>query len=118
MDGHDKFIFCFQGCDSGPFFSMYSKHGIQVQAKEPEQWRALVNCAMMEFTDVLSSIFHSYLATLGFKSSAMLAKHMETCDDKVFSMQILLLAMLNRTHIRVMTPQGDMHTHDFVPGDY
>ncbi len=47
-----------------------------------------------------------------------LANEIKTALGKTFALQVLITAMLNKVHIHILTPFGDLHTHDFNPGDF
>ena len=62
---------------------MYALYRIQCLQKDGDKWTDLVNCAMTEFSDVLSTVFHEYLCKLGYETSAALAAHAEKDQNNI-----------------------------------
>lgn len=77
----------------------------------------LVACALMTCDQFLTARFHTYLDCVRFKSAGAIAKFCNENNNAMFALQVLLVGMLNGIHIRILTPDGDMHTHPHAPGD-
>ena len=65
--------------------------------------KALVFCAMMECSLFLTDHFKKYLSDIGFCTAADMGSFCDDNLDTTFSLLILVAAMLNRVHVRVIT---------------
>ena len=108
---------CLQDAILDSIMNGFVKHNVLVTEHVKNSWDDLIACAMTEFNDTLTATFAPYLKDIGFTSTEELAKYSIQSSEKTFSMQVLLAAMLNRIHIRILTPEGDFHTHLFNSGD-
>ena len=53
-----------------------------------------------------------YLHSLGFTNTVMMADFLDNDPKQTYSLQIIMVAMLNSIHIRIVQPEGELHTHE------
>ncbi len=100
-----------QDAKTSSFIDVYQKYGVLQHEAMKLDLSNLVLTAMHTGNQFLTSMFAAYFKKLGFQTASDIATFCEKNRQSTFTIQVLLIAMINHLYIRIMTLEGDYHTH-------